>query len=233
MSGTRDVGLLPRRSGPYRHAMPRAPKDFTVRTIKILDGSLRPKRIALDVAVPEEFNAQAELEGLPLLVTFRVVVGVGGQPQIKELHLKATEGATVTTSGLHRVLVDQLIKAAVAEASKQVRPRPDVGPGAFEVPDPDAWDAAFPAPGGVPHARPIVVVDVEESLPTGTRQQRQDERARQAAKIYAAAVNSGSRAPGDAVATEMGYSRSQAARYIKRARELGILPPADAKDGAA
>lgn len=49
------------------------------------------------------------------------------------------------------------------------------------------------------------------------------DRAREAARVYSDAVKRGSRAPAVAVANEMGYSRSQVARYIRRARELGLL----------
>ena len=44
-----------------------------------------------------------------------------------------------------------------------------------------------------------------------------------AARIYRDAVNSGNPAPAQAVASAMGRSRAQVARYIRRARELGFL----------
>lgn len=60
--------------------------------------------------------------------------------------------------------------------------------------------------------------------PQETRHPDEDENANIAATIYAEAVASGSRAPTKAVALSMGRSRAQAARYIRRARELGLIP---------
>jgi hypothetical protein len=51
--------------------------------------------------------------------------------------------------------------------------------------------------------------------------------ARLAAQIYSEAVAAGSRAPAVAVANALNRSRAQAARYIRRARELGLLSPLD------
>jgi hypothetical protein len=180
--------------------------------------------VAPDREVPAWFDAEIKLADFPLTVTITVVIGLGYEAFAKRVELVAADGSAVTTSGIRKVLVDQLVKAAVAEASTPVQRRDELvvsGEGA-------AWETAGPGPLGEPG--PIFRMTVQP-FPATTRQQRLDERARQAAKIYAAAVNSGSRAPGDAVATEMGYSRSQAARYIRRARELGILPTADVKDG--
>ena len=44
-----------------------------------------------------------------------------------------------------------------------------------------------------------------------------------AARIYRQAVTSGNPAPAQAVASAMGKSRAQVARYIRKARELGFL----------
>jgi hypothetical protein len=56
-------------------------------------------------------------------------------------------------------------------------------------------------------------------------QQRSDDLAARAAAIYVDAVAQGSHAPGEVVATKLDRSRAQAARYIRRARELGLLAP--------
>lgn len=220
--GTSRPGMAP----PYRHPMPRVPKDFTISSIEIEKTAPVTRLVAPGRAAPSWFDAKVTLGELPLELTITVVIGPGGEPLAKRLDITAQASEVITTSGLRRVLVDQLLKAAVAEASFPVEYVHGI------TDDPGAIAYKTPGPGPLGEEGPIINVDVSGHLPGDTRQQRQDERARQAAKIYAAAVNSGSRAPGDAVATEMGYSRSQAARYIRRARELGILPPSDAKDGA-
>lgn len=51
-----------------------------------------------------------------------------------------------------------------------------------------------------------------------------DEDASTAARIYSEAVASGNPAPAMAVASVMGRSRAQVARYIRKARQLGFLP---------
>lgn len=55
-----------------------------------------------------------------------------------------------------------------------------------------------------------------------------DDRVIQAAHLYREALASGDRAPTAAVAAAMGYSRAQASRYIRAAREANppLLPPA-------
>ena len=58
-----------------------------------------------------------------------------------------------------------------------------------------------------------------------------DENARRAAQIYSDAVAAGNSAPAVAVAVIMDRSRSQVARYIRRARELELLPPLDVIKG--
>ncbi|SDC73466.1 hypothetical protein SAMN05216174_10444 [Actinokineospora iranica] len=51
-----------------------------------------------------------------------------------------------------------------------------------------------------------------------------DEDASIAARIYREAVASGNPAPAMAVASSMGRSRAQVARYIRKARQMGLLP---------
>lgn len=58
-------------------------------------------------------------------------------------------------------------------------------------------------------------------LPRGVRA-----RAATAAKVYLEAQNKGNNAPTEAVAAMLDVSRSQASRYVRAARDAGLLPPA-------
>lgn len=213
---------------PYRLAMPRAPKDFTVTSVQIQRASSFPRLIAEGVAAPDRFEAEIEVAELPFSVIVTVMIGFGGEALAKRVEAVAPEDGSVTTSALRKVLVDQLVKAAVSEAAFEVKMQPR---GAGGISSGSSADAAFVVDGPDPFGGPGPVTYMQpDALPLTGRQQRQDERARRAAAIFSEAVASGSRAPSDAVAREMGYSRSQAARYIKHARELGLLPALDEKE---
>ena len=209
-----DTALSPGLTTPYLRGMPRSPKDFAVRDVLIQPDVSRTTRITPTAEVPLAFTAQIEFGEPPLTVTLKIEVSVGGQAQAKKIEISHKDGAPVTTSAMRKVLVDQLVSAALAKASVEVKPLPDVHPYAWES---HAFDNVFGPEG---------VVRIDEG-PASVRQERSDSRAQQAAAIYRAAVAAGSRAPADAVATEMGYSRSQAARYLRRARELGFLSVAE------
>lgn len=209
--------------------MPRAPKDFTVTSVKISkDPSSYPRLIADGVAAPSLFAAEIDVAELPFSVTVTVVIGFGGEALAKRIEAVASDAGSITTSALRKVLVDQLVKAAVDEASFPVTME---ARGTGSLSSGSSADASFviDGPGLFGEPGPITYVQ-PDALPITGRQQRLDERARLAASIFLQAVATGSRAPSDAVAKEMGYSRSQAARYIKHARELGLLPAMDAKE---
>jgi predicted GIY-YIG superfamily endonuclease len=91
---------------------------------------------------------------------------------------------------------------------------------------------AFPA---AMHRQRLVLMDrlTNEITVTDTAVQVRDRRTSRMARIqaaaaagfYLAAQASGSPAPTLAVAAAMGVSRSQASRYVRAAREAGLLPP--------
>jgi hypothetical protein len=164
--------------------------------------------------VPTRFIALIDLgqPKLRLTVSMDVIVDQAGtRPRLVELNLQTDLRTSITTSTLRRVLVDQLLQVALDRATVSVTADPEIHPGAFKAtgePDSEAWVSPPPRPPGRGSGTP-------------------DDRAREAARIYSDAVTRGSRAPGVAVANTMGYSRAQVARYIRRARELRLLPAPD------
>jgi hypothetical protein len=182
----------------YRLIVPRPPKDFEVAWISI--EPREPKgylRTGPDTAVPAWFGASIALEKPRAAVMIEVFVGADLRPYVSELTIRANVQTPITTSVLRQILVDQLLREAMAKASVP----------AAEM---EAWLATLPAAARAPGENPSFG--------------RAEEDARRAAAIYAEAVAAGSRAPAAAVATVMNRSRSQAARYIRNARELGLLP---------
>lgn len=196
---------------PYLRGVPREPKSFKIKAVVVQ----RHERTGIirtgpDTAVPKRFVAVVALERPLLTVRMDVLVDQAGtRPRLVELHLQTDIRASITTSTLRQVLIDQLLQAVMEEATLRVVAQPEVHPHAFGVvgePENQGWVSPPPRPHGRGHNTP-------------------DDQVREAARIYSEAVTRGSRAPGVAVAEAMGYSRAQVARYIRRARELGLLPP--------
>jgi DDE superfamily endonuclease len=110
------------------------------------------------------------------------------RPRLINLRVSSDPRASITTSVLRQVLIDQLLQAALNKASVPIEVLPDVHPSAFRA----AGDLSDTAGVGPP------------PRPRGRGRQTPDERAHEAARIYSGAVTKGSRAPGIAVANEMG-----------------------------
>lgn len=190
---------------PYRRTVPRQPKNFAIETVVHVTPAQRwvPIRTGPTTYVPSRFTARLLLAEPKLVVDVDVVVGTGGQARLQELAVIADQAGAVpiSSSTLRRILVDQVLRAVLTAASRSdATDRPDLRPGAFQLPgdEEEAW--------------------VEGK---GTPQ------VRRAAQIYISARASGSRAPTEAVATEMNVSRSQASRYVRAARDAELLPEAD------
>jgi hypothetical protein len=133
-----------------------------------------------------------------------VLLEDGAVPVIEELAVRPGKKTPINSTVLRGILLDQIIPAAVKAASKPIKERPDVMPGAFQVSGEEDESRAWvsPAPGV-------------------------NEKVLQAARIYREALSAGSRAPAAIAAEEMNLSRAQVARYIRKAREAGLLPPVD------
>lgn len=161
-------------------------------------------------AAPSLIVAVARLEGLGLTVNLDVRVDQGGTVRVTAVRVQSSAPGAVTSRALRAIRLDQLARDAVQQLESPVSMRDDIAPGAFQVagePADQAWIS--PVPG---------------------RRQASPELAEQAARIYAAAVAEGSGSPTMAVAHRLGYSRSQASRFIKAAREAGLLDPAITKE---
>lgn len=194
--------------------MPRPPKNFEIGAIKI--DELVPTGylpVGPDTAIPTRFHAELTLTQPEATVMIEVAVGSDRRPTVRALKIKGSVTRPVTTSLTRHILVDQLLQAAMRHA---------VVPSAVR----EHWLESLP-PGTLPadrgEAEPTPVPDLG-------RRDLAEYRARRAARIYADALAEGSRKPAVAVATVMNRSRGQAARYIRKARELGLLAPLKGTD---
>ncbi|MDX3662285.1 hypothetical protein PV646_33700 [Streptomyces sp. ID05-26A] len=194
--------------------MPRLPKNFQIAWVSI--DELAPGgylSTGPNTAIPNRFQANFQLESPPAAVALEVFVGTDLRPVAISVKVQASTKTPVTTSVMRQILIDQLVQRAVEEATVPASKR-------------EQWLATLP-PGAV---QPTDRSDAAPSADQRTRTQADDD-ARRAALIYAEAVSRGNRAPAVAVANVMNRSRTQVARYIRRARELGILPPLGETEG--
>jgi len=186
----------------------RQPKNFSIAGVSV--EPLEPSGylpVGPDSAVPTRFEASLQLAQPEAAVTLEVFVGSDRRPVVIELTIRSKVRAPITTSMLRSVLVDQLVQAAIAEATVPASVR-------------DEWLATLP-PG---LANPVDAAWMSSAAPVSSARGNAEEDARTAARIYQEALATGSRAPAVAVANTMHRSRAQVARYIRRARELGLLP---------
>lgn len=198
--------LLPQCPGPYRPRVARPPKNFKIAWVSV--ERLEPSgylETGPDTAVPSRFEATFALANPDATVTIEVFVGTDLRPVVLELSIRSKVRTPVTTSMLRNVLVDQLLQAALEKATVPASVR-------------DEWLAELPSPAG--QAARTTTPSAEERVRGNA-----EEDARTAAHVYKEALASGSRAPAMAVAHTMNRSRAQVARYIRRARDMGLLPP--------
>lgn len=201
----RPTSLASQRAGTIVRTVPARPKNFRIESVDVRDPD--PERPAAPVltaqgkAAPSTFVADVRLAEPDLLVEVGIRMQAGGRPVVHHVTVWATPATPLTSGSLHKVLLDPIVRAALEEAQQPVEEMPDFAPGAFHVP-------------GEP----------EEQLWVSTPA-RADDRVRQIARLYKEAVTAGSKSPGLDAANAVGISRAQAARYIKRARDLGLLPP--------
>lgn len=166
-------------------------------------------RTGEDTAVPSKIGAQMHLLDPRVVVWMLITVDPGGRALVREFHISPRDlNASVTTTLLRKIPMDFLLRAALEKATVKGQNRPDIHPDAFQVPGEPAEQAwVSPRPTGgrgreVPRGRVI-----------------------RAAEAYNQALAQGSRAPAEAVAAVLGYSRATAARDIRAARELGLIAP--------
>lgn len=174
--------------------MARLPKDFRIAWVSPVEPRepITYIRTGPDTAVPTRFRASIALATPDAAVQIEVFVGADLRPRVFDLSIRTNVQTPVTTSLLRRVLVDQLLREAMAKAETPVSSLP---------------------------AGTTVGPELHAHEPIG----KADEDAQTAARIYSEAVTAGNPAPAVSVATAMGRSRAQVARYIRRAREIGLL----------
>lgn len=206
--------LLDECPGPYRPCVARPPKNFSIAWLSV--ERLEPSgylETGPNTAVPSRFEASFQLANPEAAVTIEVFVGADLRPVVIELSIRSKVRAPVTTSMLRNVLVDQLLQAALEKATVPTSVR-------------DEWLAELPPE----------IVDTRRTPPPSADERvrgNAEDDARTAARVYKEALAGGSRAPAMAVAHTMNRSRAQVARYIRRAREMGLLPALDLAHGAA
>jgi hypothetical protein len=181
--------------------MPQRPKNFRIARVEVTEAGPARVRTGPDAAAPARFTAAVQLAVPDLRVDVDILVTPGGLPTVQRLTVWASPTTALTSSSLRQVLLDPVVRAAVAAASGPTTERPDLMPGAFQVkgdPEGQAWVSA----------------------PAGA-----DDRVRQVARLYNEALSAGSKAPALDVSETVHISRSQVARYIRKARDLGLIPP--------
>lgn len=158
-------------------------------------------------AAPSQIDAMARMEDLGLTLSFSVRVDPGGSARVTHLSIDPVGLASgaITSTALHAIRLGELAREAVRQVEQDADMIEDETgtSGAFRLPGAAAGEAwVSPVPG---------------------RRRTPKERAAEAARIYNAALTKGSDAPTVAVASEMRVSRSQASRYVRAARDGGLI----------
>lgn len=176
----------------------------------------------------------------PFRMTFAVRVVPGGVPEVTELHVVRTDGGPVTAEALGEItaklgaLADYVHSEAVAEAKRRIA----LGDGGIlTITDPQTGQSASAeVHNGVmtlPRANVerIAAGHREEYSRRRRRRDMTPERLAEVARVYNSAKDTG--APTKAVAVFLGtpeapYSAAQASRWVKAARDAGLIPPLEA-----
>jgi hypothetical protein len=154
-----------------------------------------------NMCVPQSFRVSVRL-GAPhnLAVELSIEVVEGARPTVVELKVIPHFGPSspVTSAMLRSIPVEALTRIVIEQVAE---PLIDRGGGRFaRASDPPEVFRVGPAPGG--------------------------DATHEAAQIYSGAITANVHNPTELVADQMHVSRSTASRYIREARNLGLLPPA-------
>ncbi|MFJ9903949.1 hypothetical protein ACIRVK_13760 [Streptomyces sp. NPDC101152] len=170
-----------------------------------------------DTAVPSRFDVRIDLADPDLTIAMTITVGSGGRALVREFAVSPRDfSATVTTRMLRKIPLERLLRASLENVTRKAIARPDIHPDAFQMPgDPESQAWVSPQPGA------------------GRGREVPKDRIARAAEVYKQALASGNRAPAEAVAEAMHYSRATAARDIRAARERGLLPPVGGPQSAS
>jgi hypothetical protein len=183
--------------------MPQRPKTFTIGRVQIHPHERTAQiRTGPRTAAPSRFSAIIQTKAPDLEIAVAIVLEEGGTPVVEELVVHPSPGTRLSSTTLRGLLLDPVVRSAVQAASRPVIERPDVHRNAFQIKGEPGENQAW------------------VSVPAGA-----DERVQQVARLYREALAAGSRAPAEEAAKAVNISRAQVARYIRRARAAGLLPP--------
>lgn len=164
-------------------------------------------RISAGKALPHMFVIRARLGGEGLRVEVLGEVGLSGHVRIARLVIEPSRASgTLTARAIRGVSVERLVQRAAAELAEPCT----------EVAITDRV-TGFTVPSDPDHA----FTGPERWRSRGSPQ----ETVVHVAEVYNKALGDNDAAPAVAVVNDTGYSRSQVARYVRAAREQGLIPP--------
>jgi hypothetical protein len=171
-------------------------------------GPLRPVLLRNDFAVPQRFVASGET------ISIEVEIDNPGDPRIRRLEVRDTDGAGITSAALRKLAIGRLTREAVAAAARPYTPSEDGAEPVFRIVSADPREAA----------------SFYRQYTRDARRPRRgspltDDDLRQVADIYRAAMSRGD-PPTLMVADQLYAARSTAARWVATARKRGFLGPA-------
>lgn len=105
----------------YHPGMARRPKNFTIECVNVTPSDPTPRiRNSPTTVVPASFRATIHIEDPRVVAEVVVCVATGGQANITGLKIEVDVRQPITTSLLRRVLVDPLLRTAIAAASTPI-----------------------------------------------------------------------------------------------------------------
>jgi hypothetical protein len=188
-----------------------------------------------ETAVPRQFAVTFQLAE-PLFLVSMDIEMEAVHPTVRKMEItrgrmnergfvEDAEGG-ITASNLRQVLVDRLVRAAMELVRQPVERLPEdaraalIRGGAMPTDADRIARNAFRIPGVTPPGQ------FQVSPPAGPEREVTKDRIAKAAELYRRAVANGSKAPVKDVGIALGYSTSQASRFVKTARERGMLDEA-------
>jgi hypothetical protein len=181
-----------------------APSSFTARPTE-----REPIRTGPRTVLPRQFEISARVDSLHVVLD--VLVEIPGFTRVTSLRIAPVSmtGSVTSSAMRHEVLIDQLVRLAVAELEESWEEAAEF---------PGGWRTASEGPGqfyiGSPYRRPL-----------------RGELLAEAARVYNQATANENPAPTLAVAAELQFQRSQASRLIRAARDAGLIPPVERRRG--
>lgn len=218
--------------------MPREPKagSFVIASMQVEPPTQRQTWALIDhgMVVPTSFRVRFQLER-PKFYVAMLITARTGKPVVERLEVTPgwleQDGTIsgvqdgITTTNLRQLLIDRLVRTAF-EAVRRPAEMADekdrlrlLSFGASEEQADALGRASFRVPG-ITHPNNL---EYYQGPRPGRGRQTPQDRIAAAAGLYKRAVAAGSVAPVKDVGIALGYSTSQASRYLKAAREQGLL----------